>query len=277
MRILIVAAPPRPESLTARLVMAARDELERQHDVTVLDLAAIGWDPVVRPADHGLDAFDAPLGETAARALASGSLDATIVEHQRLLREADLLVLMFPLWWFGMPAILKGWVDRVFTQGFAFGLKDAEGRPRKYGDGGLVGTRALIVVSAGDRASAFEPRGVNGGIDDLLFPITHGLFWYTGMTPLEPITLLGADTPLWQGDDAAEASVRDALADLELRPAIAYRRMLDDYDGERRLHEHVAPTSSGLACHRDASGREHRVARHRPTTAARAATPSPAR
>ena len=51
---------------------------------------------------------------------------------------ADLLVLQFPLWWYGVPAILKGWVDRVFESGFAYDVPDPDtGRPRKYGAGGL--------------------------------------------------------------------------------------------------------------------------------------------
>ncbi|NYI72534.1 NAD(P)H dehydrogenase (quinone) [Naumannella cuiyingiana] len=251
MQTLIVAAPPSPTSLTARLLAAAEDELvSTGHDVDVIDLAAIDWDPVVRPGDYGLSAITGPVGTHAAQAIAAGTLDPTIARHQELLRGAELIVFMFPLWWFGMPAILKGWVDRVYTQGFAFGLDDAAGRTRKYGDGGLAGKRGLVITSAGDRETSFARRGVNGGIDELLFPITHGIFFYTGTAPLEPLTVLGVDTPVWAGADDAEAKVRKRLAGVTDEAPIPYRRMLADYDGDRVLRPELAPGREDLAVHR---------------------------
>lgn len=68
-----------------------------------------------------------------------------------------MLVFQFPLWWAGVPAILKGWFDRVLVQGFAFGLTAPDGRVRRYGEGGLGGKRALVITTIGARASAFGP------------------------------------------------------------------------------------------------------------------------
>ncbi|WP_304503179.1 NAD(P)H-dependent oxidoreductase [Alicyclobacillus sp. SO9] len=66
---------------------------------------------------------------------------------------ADALILQFPLWWFGMPAILKGWIDRVFAYGLAYGYR-GEGNRYRYGDGGLSGKRAILSVTVGDRITA---------------------------------------------------------------------------------------------------------------------------
>lgn len=251
MHVLLVAAPPSPVSLAARLVDAADDELRRSgHTTTVVDVVASAWHPIVRPHDYGVDAMVRPVGDHAVEAIASGRLAADVAEQQRHVREADAIVLLFPLWWFGMPAALKGWVDRVFTQGFAYGVKDAQGRTRKYGDGAFAGTRGLVVVTTGDRATAFGPRGLNGSIDDVLFPITHGILWYTGVASLEPLTLLGVDTPGWAGGDDAEAQVRARMRTLATDEPIAFRRMLDDYDDERVLLPEHAVGRDDLAIHR---------------------------
>jgi len=172
-----------------------------------------------------------------------------VAQHQRLVEHADLVVLIFPLWWAGMPAVLKGWFDRVFTQGFAYGLHDATGNTRKYGDGAFAGKRGLIITTAGDRESAFGARGLNGNIHDLLFPITHGIFWYTGIAPLKSLALLGVDTPSWPGVADAREQVRQRLASLGTEEPIPYRRMLEDYDSDRQLLGQHASGRSDLAIH----------------------------
>lgn len=251
MHTLIVSAAPSDGALTADLTRTAAATLHDQgHDVDVLDLVRLGWHPAVRPSDYGVEELSAPVGTHAAEAAAAGTLDAEVRRHQELLRRTDLLVLVFPLWWAGMPAVLKGWFDRVLTQGFAYGLRDAEGNPRKYGDGAFAGKRGLVVTTAGDRAEAFGPRGVNGHIEDLLFPVNHGILWYTGIEPLAPLALLGVDSPVWAGIDDARAQVRKRFENLGTDRPLPYRRMLDDYDGQRRLLDEHAPGRGDLAIHR---------------------------
>ncbi|MEK8171985.1 NAD(P)H-dependent oxidoreductase [Streptomyces sp. M19] len=70
------------------------------------------------------------------RAYTDGTLSEDIRAEQDKLRWADTIVLQFPMWWFGVPAILKGWFDRVFVKGFAYGVKDADGRTLRYGRAG---------------------------------------------------------------------------------------------------------------------------------------------
>jgi hypothetical protein len=86
-----------------------------------------------------------------------------------------------PLWWFSMPAILKGWVDRVYSFGFAYGVGSTATRDGdRYGEGRLAGKRAMLLVTAGGWEEHYAGRGINGPIEDLLFPINHGILYYPG-------------------------------------------------------------------------------------------------
>ena len=145
--------------------------------------------------------------EESQRAFEDGSLHADIRAEQEKLRWADTLVVQFPLWWFGMPAILKGWFDRLFVQGFAQGVLDpATGRARRYGDGGLTGKRAMVITTVGANAATTGPRGIHGELDEVLFPLTHGTLWYSGMTVVAPFVVTGAVA--LSDDEYADATKR---------------------------------------------------------------------
>ena len=81
-------------------------------------------------------------------------------DEQAKLRQADAIVFQFPIWWFSFPAILKGWVDRVFAYGLAYGYKDA-GNQHRYGEGGFAGKRALLSVTVGGPLEDYGARGIN--------------------------------------------------------------------------------------------------------------------
>lgn len=253
MNVLWVIAHPEPRSLTASLAADGRAALEEEgHAVRVSDLYAMGWNPVVAGVDYG-QAPDERLhvGAASERAYRAGGLPADVVAEQEKLRWADALVLQFPLWWFGMPAILKGWVDRVFVEGFAYGVRGDDGRTRRYGDGVLAGTRALVVTSAGGPQPVFGPRGINGPVDDLLFPLLHGTLFYAGAQVLPPLLLAGADR--FTDEDAARArkELRERLAGLASDAPLAFRPQRGgDYDEHLVLLPHLAPGRAGLAVHR---------------------------
>ena len=252
MHALVVTAHPSPRSLTAELTRVARSGLEGSGwSVEVSDLYAMGWDPAVRLEDYG-DA-GRPGGTVSSRsrqAYGAGMLAPEIVAEQDKLRRADLLVLLFPMWWHGMPAMLKGWFDRVFVNGFAFGLQDDAGLPRKYGDGGLAGRRVLAVVTAGDRGESFAPRGLNGDLEELFFPFLHGIAWYTGMEPLRPHLVAGVDRPGWDRFDQEVERLRERVAGLGAEEPIRYRALADgDYGRDRKLRVDVLPGERGVRIH----------------------------
>lgn len=195
MNVLWIFAHPEGRSLNGALRDHGAATLRRHgHHVRHSDLYAMGWNPVVGPEDFGHDpAARLVVGAESQRAHAAGALAPDIRAEQDKIAWADALIVQFPLWWYGMPAILKGWFDRVFVQGFAFGVTDDRGRTLRYGDGGLAGRRALVVTTAGARATGLGPRGVHGAAEDVLFPLLHGTLFYTGMDVLPPLVITGAD------------------------------------------------------------------------------------
>ncbi|MEV5824323.1 NAD(P)H-dependent oxidoreductase [Spirillospora sp. NPDC052242] len=259
MNILWTFAHPEPRSLNGVLRDHGLETLRGLgHRVRESDLYAMGWNPVVGPADFGHDPRERLLvGDASERAHAAGTLGADIRAEQDKLRWADALVLQFPLWWHGMPAILKGWFDRVFVQGFAFGLPGA----RRYGDGGLAGRRVLVVTTAGARPTGFGPRGIHGDAEELLFPLLHGTLFYSGMDVLPPLVIGGADRV--QTADAAAARLDERLRGLETAEPVPYRpERGGDYDGDLVLRPHLAAGRAGLGVHR--AGRGDRSAGARP-------------
>lgn len=85
-------------------------------------------------------------------------------------------------------ASLKGWIDRVYAYGFAYGVGEHSDHRwgDRYGEGTLSGKRAMLIVTAGGWEQHYSPRGINGPIDDLLFPINHGILHYPGYDVLPP-------------------------------------------------------------------------------------------
>lgn len=252
MNILWVFAHPEPRSLSGSLRDTALKSLaDAGHTVEESDLYAMGWNPVVDAADYGHNLADRMLVATASStALRSGTLADDISTEQEKLRRADAVVLQFPLWWFSMPAILKGWVDRVFIEGFGYGIRNPEGGTRRYGDGLMAGKRALIVTTMGGSEHTVAPRGINGSLDELLFPIQHGFFWYTGMSVLPPVLIPSADRITEQGYTDAEKLVTRRLDQLFTDEPIAFRHQNGgDYDVRFVLEPDLSPGESGLRVH----------------------------
>ncbi len=191
--VLIVHAHPEPKSLTSALKTLAVETLTAHgHAVRVSDLYAMGWEAVADRGDFTSPAQPDRLRYAAEsqHAFASGTQTADIAAEQEKLLWADAVLFSFPMWWFSMPAILKGWVDRVFAYGFAYGVGTHGGERwgDRYGEGTLRGRRAMLTVTIGGREPHYSPRGVNGRLDDLLWPIQHGILFYPGLEVLPPVS-----------------------------------------------------------------------------------------
>ncbi|MEU9118316.1 NAD(P)H-dependent oxidoreductase [Streptomyces sp. NPDC048506] len=253
MKVLWLFAHPDQRSLSGALMSHGLRTLEAHgHQHRVSDLYAMKWNPVVDAADYDHDPTDRFLvGPTSERAYTEGHLSPDIVSEQEKVTWADTLIIQFPLWWYGMPAILKGWFDRVFVRGFAFGLTDpATGRLRRYGDGRLVGKRAMVITTAGARASTLGPRGVNGDLNDLLFPLQHGTLWYTGISVVPPLLIPAADRTTPTAYETATARLGDRLRTLPTTAPLAFRHQnTGDYDDDLLLHPHLPPAPTGPAAH----------------------------
>lgn len=252
MKVLWLFAHPEHRSLNSALKDEGLRFLQAQgHETQLSDLYAMKWNPVVDADDFGHDPDDRLLvGARSKEAYAAGGLSPDIAAEQDRLRWADAVVIQFPLWWYGMPAILKGWFDRVFVKGFAYGVQDEQGRTLRYGEGRLAGKRAMVVLTAGGHEPAFGPRGINGDLDALLFPLQHGTLWYSGMTVLPPLLVPSADRVSDAAYADAAGRLRDRLHTLDTADPVPFRSQNGgDYDDDLVLRPHLAPGDGGLGVH----------------------------
>lgn len=229
MKVLLVFAHPEPRSLNGMLRNVAVQELEAQgHEVRVSDLYADGWKSEIDRADFPSLAPDARLISVVAskNAFDADTLTEDVKSEIEKLLWADVLIIQFPLWWFSMPAILKGWVDRVFAFGFAYGVGEHSDKRwgDRYGEGTLAGKRAMLVVTAGGWEEHYAPRGVNGPMDDLLFPINHGILYYPGYDVLPPFVTYSVDRLDEAGFEIVAERLRERMRTLETMHPIPYRR-----------------------------------------------------
>ncbi|PRY12529.1 NAD(P)H-dependent oxidoreductase [Kineococcus rhizosphaerae] len=209
---LIVHAHPEPDSFSSAQAAAVAEQL-RSRDVQVhqIDLYAEGWDPVLA-REHFMDGpgYFKPQAEQM-QAVVTGTLDDPVAAHLRQVQQADLLVLSFPLWWFSMPAIMKGWVDRVFVMGATFG-----GEHGIFERGGLRGKKAIVVLTTGGAQPAFAPAapGGYGDIDAFLFHIHRGMLEFVGYDVLPPVITYGPTRLDGAERAAALAHVQAHIANL---------------------------------------------------------------
>ncbi len=211
---LIVHAHPEPTSFATAQAHAARESLEAQgYEVTFIDLYAQEWDPVLARNEFPL--FEGPFKPQSEQwnSFKAGTLRADVRADLDAVLGADLLVLSFPLWWFSTPAILKGWLDRVFVMGGVFG-----GDLGLFDTAALVGRRAVVLVTTGGSADSFTDGGAFGDIDVFLFHIHRGVLEFVGYDALEPIITYG---PARLDDSLRAQALREvtqAFSTLDTRP-----------------------------------------------------------
>ncbi|MEO9337466.1 NAD(P)H-dependent oxidoreductase [Mesorhizobium sp. SB112] len=188
MNVLIVYAHPEPASFSAALRDSAANALKAAgHTVTISDLYADNFNPVA--GRHDFLSEDDPQrfhyqGEQAAAAK-NGTFAPDLVREQEKVAAADLLILQYPLWWGGPPAILKGWFERVLAYGFGY----VDGR--RFDSGLFQGRRALLSVTTGGTTARFGPDGVYGEIEKVLWQVQRLTLQYMGYTVEEPFIAYG--------------------------------------------------------------------------------------
>ena len=228
MKILLVYAHPEPRSLNGSLRDFTCTQLTAQgHTVQVSDLYAMKWKAVLDGADF--PARD-PMTKLevvpeSKQAFADGTQTPDVAAEQEKLLWADAVLFQFPLWWFSLPAILKGWVERVYAYGLAYGVGEHSERRwgDRYGEGSFAGKRAMLIVTAGGWQTHYAERGINGPIDDLLFPIQHGILYYPGFDVLPPFVIYRADSMDAERYAQATAALGARLRGLFTDAPIAFR------------------------------------------------------
>lgn len=186
MNVLIVHAHPEPNSFNGAMTRRAAESLANaRHVVAVSDLYAMAFDPVSdrRNFRSAADPHYLRLQNEEAHASESDGYVPTLQAEMDKLLACDLLIFQFPVWWLGPPAILKGWIDRVFAVGRAYG------GGRYFEEGVFGGKRAMCSVTVGGPRDVYAARGVYAELEDILFPIHRGLFAFTGFSVVEPFVV----------------------------------------------------------------------------------------
>jgi len=164
MKHLIVVAHPAPESFTMALARAYAAELETLgHEVRMHDLYRLDFDPVLSEQELASVAAGRPTHSDVAWA-------------QEDVRVAHALCVVYPLWWLAMPAMMKGYIDRVFARGFAYELSNGAVQ------GLLSGKKAVLITLSGASLSMLEQGGGWNALQ--LLQDTH-VFRSTGYDLLE--------------------------------------------------------------------------------------------
>src|ERR1700761_1527316 len=186
--VLIVYAHPEPSSFTAALKDAAVNVLTAAgHRVEGSDLYAEGFNPVAGQQDFKSVSDPARFHYQSEQQHASQSdgFAADLVREQGRLMRADLVVFVFPLWWGGLPAVVKGWFDRVCAYGVAYA--DGKRYERVY----FVGRRAMLALTTGGSAERFT-EGNYGEMSRVLHSVQRCVLEYLGLEALKPFVAYAA-------------------------------------------------------------------------------------
>ncbi|MBF0554038.1 MAG: NAD(P)H-dependent oxidoreductase [Nitrospirae bacterium] len=165
MKNLIVYAHPNPKSFNHAIMETLAGELKAAgHEVRVRDLYEQNFDPVLKPSDFEL--------------IQAGKSAADVKVEQDHIAWADVISFVHPIWWTGLPAIFKGYIDRVFSSGFAFTINET-------GVVGLLnGKKALIINTTGTPEEMYNKNGMFNG---MLKTSDDGIYRFCAMEVLKHV------------------------------------------------------------------------------------------
>lgn len=189
MRVLIVYAHPEPTSFTGSMRDVAVQALRGAgHTVEVSDLYAEEFNPRAGRHDFSTVANSERFHYQSEQAHAAThqAFAPDIAREQARVTDSELLLFVFPLWWGGVPGILKGWFDRVLAYGFAY--EDG----MRYETGFFQGRRGLLGVVTGGTPHRFSEDGTYGSIEQVLWPTQHCLIEYMGLSTSQPFVAYAA-------------------------------------------------------------------------------------
>lgn len=158
MKATIVFAQPGNNSFAHEILHKVTASLDKAGiSYNLRDLYKLNFNPVLTTADM--------------QRITEGNVTDDIGEEQHIVTDADLLVMVYPIWWWSQPAILKGWIDRVFTNNFAF-------RYEANGPVGLLTNKQAVVLTCTNESDA-ELR--QNGFDTLIKKqIVDGILSFSG-------------------------------------------------------------------------------------------------
>lgn len=201
-KVLIIYAHPEPQSFCGSLKNKCVETFESQGCiVTVRDLYSLNYDPVGGPNDFTKLKYDDiekfRYSEEQKHGIGNGTVKPEILLEQEYLVNTDYLVLVFPLWWSTVPAILKGWMDKSFYSGVAW---DVEGY-QLFENGKLKGKKALCVTTTGSPIDLYTETGPHKmTVEERLEHLTYGSLAFTGLK-IYPTFVADGVSPMSKKED----------------------------------------------------------------------------
>lgn len=179
MNVLIIHAHENADSFCSTLAdLTVRTLTVKGHKVTISDLYKKEFNPVASKKDF-TKLSSANYYKYAMEQMHASQIElynAQIKEEMDLVEAADVLIFNFPLWWFGLPAILKGWVDKVLAYGFAYG-----GDYGLYEEGKFKEKKAFLCLTTGSPEEFYTEAGRHGrSLQNILRNIEEGILGLVG-------------------------------------------------------------------------------------------------
>jgi NAD(P)H dehydrogenase (quinone) len=185
MKVVVIYAHPNPVSFNAAIAAVVKEELEKKGaEVKFKDLYAMKWNPVLSAEDF--------------KSFQKGTIPEDIKTEQADISWADAVIVICPVWWTSVPAILKGYIDRVFTYGFAY--KYTANGPK----GMLKGKNALLITTSGSDKPV-DPQ--NGMVELITNTFVYGVFGFSGFAKCEHKNFFAVPT-------AADGERKDMLSEI---------------------------------------------------------------
>lgn len=169
---LVIYSHPNPESFNRAILKAVTGELESKGvEYKVKDLYEMNWNPVLSAKDF--------------QEMQSGVIPEDVLAEQRDVAWADTLIFIYPIWWAEQPAMMKGWLDRVFSEGFAYKVKDGDAK------GMLADKKAVVITTSGGEKWAMKQSGM---IDAIEKSMIEGTLNFVGIKDVEYNNLFAVPT-----------------------------------------------------------------------------------
>ncbi|WP_312993355.1 NAD(P)H-dependent oxidoreductase [Chryseobacterium flavum] len=159
MKHLIIYAHPNPNSLNYALLQHVADILKSEHnEIRIRNLYQINFDPVLSCSDI--------------EGQRSGKVADDVKAEQEFISWAEHITFIYPIWWTGLPALMKGYIDRVFSYGFAYCYEQGIQK------GLLKGKKVIIINTHGKSREEYRQSGMDKA---LTLTSDHGIFTYSGL------------------------------------------------------------------------------------------------
>jgi len=194
MRHLIIYAHPNENSLNHNLLNTVVEILQsRNEEVIVRDLYTIGFDPVLSLADM--------------QGQRMGKISDDIRIEQEHISWAEQITFIYPIWWTGLPAMMKGYIDRVFSYGFAYRYDQGIQK------GLLTGKKTVIINTHGKSHEEYEKTGMDKA---LTLTSDNGIFIYSGLEIIRHLFFDKADKATSENLEIWKEQIKNLYSEYDL-------------------------------------------------------------